>query len=729
MGTCQSSRVVGDGASKAVDKATTSPGASTAVPPPAQRWTPLVSSSSVSTPNGTIASRFLRDRDARDNSFALTAHARVERLKHLPIFILDNSVRETTVGAIRGHTLADKYAIMDHVKAVGIKHQIIATFGPTPRVDDLFARELMNPGASARFEGQHLYCFSELRDAVVDGVPSSALPIGLQRAETYGIMNVILEADLTEPTTDWATLGMDAYCALLQERVQWVRSHLRQDSLIFFNIRDLIDAWLDVPDRAQHVLRFLGTMKPPIFGVMFEDPSGVTFHFDMAVIVANTRAVMDAAGWHDAHFLLHVHNGYGIAEAVVLEALAAGCDGVWAGIPRDGAATGHANSLTTLCNLHRLGNEYVQRTFDLPRMRDAAIDITRIATGALPHPMTELYGTRALDIVFDGFMGTSRSVGSLPELFHAPARTRITTMASAQMFRGKLNEMFGPPADGTEWSSTLVDAMIETMFKDLNAGRKEEYDSAVGFFSLFERAGGVATPAMHAAVVADQALEDAHPVLAQLRDLCDTTCELNTGDDAGHAAAAAMPRMQRVMTYEQCYNSLLARYISCYSCDLTRRALRVLDVDGDGFISWPELVLRAKWALKEYPTRCASVDDLVSVIVDMYIMPEIGRALLSSGDAVVRKRRARPRDMHINTASSLPAVAAARVQSPATAVQPTSAARPAFAVAEPVAAADITDTDTVAVQPPEPPQAPRRQRQNGAPPWNSLFSSRRLKQI
>lgn len=46
-----------------------------------------------------------------------------------------------------------------------------------------------------------------------------------------------------------------------------------------------------------------------------------------------------------------------------------------------GAATGHACSANTLINLARMGNRYVQEHYDLPTIRQAAINVTRIVTG------------------------------------------------------------------------------------------------------------------------------------------------------------------------------------------------------------------------------------------------------------------------------------------------------------------------------------------------------------
>ena len=43
---------------------------------------------------------------------------RTERLKNLDLFVLDNSMRETTVGQLRGHTLEDKMAIYEEVSHI-----------------------------------------------------------------------------------------------------------------------------------------------------------------------------------------------------------------------------------------------------------------------------------------------------------------------------------------------------------------------------------------------------------------------------------------------------------------------------------------------------------------------------------------------------------------------------------------------------------------------------------
>ena len=64
---------------------------------------------------------------------------KVNVLKNLIPFVLDNSIRESTVGQLRGHTLEDKNAILTALKGTpavegapekttGIKHIVVATF-------------------------------------------------------------------------------------------------------------------------------------------------------------------------------------------------------------------------------------------------------------------------------------------------------------------------------------------------------------------------------------------------------------------------------------------------------------------------------------------------------------------------------------------------------------------------------------------------------------------------
>ena len=79
-----------------------------------------------------------------------------------------------------------------------------------------------------------------------------------------------------------------------------------------------------------------------------------------------------------------------------------GATGVWCAIPDEGASTGHGSSLLTLTNLARIGNPHARAHHDFVKLRQAAIEITTITTGAPPHPRAEIYGERALDAIWTG---------------------------------------------------------------------------------------------------------------------------------------------------------------------------------------------------------------------------------------------------------------------------------------------------------------------------------------
>ena len=46
-------------------------------------------------------------------------------LKTMELFVLDNSLRESTVGQLRGHTIENKWKIYDQVSLLGIINIII----------------------------------------------------------------------------------------------------------------------------------------------------------------------------------------------------------------------------------------------------------------------------------------------------------------------------------------------------------------------------------------------------------------------------------------------------------------------------------------------------------------------------------------------------------------------------------------------------------------------------
>ena len=73
-------------------------------------------------------------------------NAKQDILRELDCFVLDNSLRESTVGQLKGHTLEDKWRIFEEVKKCGYQNIAVAAFSDEERVDDEFVKQLLERG-------------------------------------------------------------------------------------------------------------------------------------------------------------------------------------------------------------------------------------------------------------------------------------------------------------------------------------------------------------------------------------------------------------------------------------------------------------------------------------------------------------------------------------------------------------------------------------------------------
>ena len=127
-------------------------------------------------------------------------YEKIERLKDLDLFVLDNSIRETTVGAIRGHTLDNKRLIYEEVKKCGFKYFIVGAFNNQTRVEDLFLADLIEKGEDLT----NAVSFSEAWENIVDGVPQyKPVPVGLLKCKRFKINHVLFEIDLVNYKVDY----------------------------------------------------------------------------------------------------------------------------------------------------------------------------------------------------------------------------------------------------------------------------------------------------------------------------------------------------------------------------------------------------------------------------------------------------------------------------------------------------------------------------------------------
>jgi hypothetical protein len=522
------------------------------------------------------------------------------------------------------------------VRDAGIQHQLVACFSRQRRVDDQLCKQLQTDAVCAEaYKGQTFYAFAELHelDPAAPQQVNDAVTVGMLRALEYGICNLVVEMDCR-----CAVLGdapehfLPRVAPLLVSRLAWLRANLGPEARIFINVRDYVTA-NEQPSTLEPLTHWLASLPPEerIAGLLFEDPSGGVFPAVLDAYVAATRAILDEDGWTDAQLLVHVHNGYGLAEACVLESLACGATGIWCGISRDGAGVGHANSLTTICNLQRLGNEDAKRRFNLPALRAAAIEATHICTGEAPHPQTELYGARALDVCFDTTFGMGATADDVFDPAVAMAvqqRIRVSTMTTVSMFGDKLTEVFGAESapDGRGgWEREVLRQMWANVNRDLCGGVKEEYDSPAALLALYERSGGGVSDTMRACVETLLGAE-AGPVVTAFR----AHFALVFGADAVECSA------------QEFFNCLCARFFAspaspqfavlCQLCsfsddaDLAGRASLSKLTAGADVMALPTTIhltaaaSRFAWAVRCYPAECGDLDAAWQCVIQRLVM-------------------------------------------------------------------------------------------------------------
>lgn len=528
-----------------------------------------------------------------------------KNLKHNELFVLDNSLRESTVGQLRGHTIENKWKIYEQIKKVGFKHIIVASFSHMTRLGDTFIKQLHEKGE----DFTNLYAFSEFLESIdKDRVPDTkTVPIGMRKMKDLGIKNAIIEMDLVYKGIDYKKFKVEAINDLLRERLRWIRKHLAKDAKVFINFRDLPDGMVKKPKRIFKVIRFLSSLpkdeRP--FGLVTEE-SGKYLPEQLGVWMKAIRREMDACGFQDGHLLIHVHNQWGLQDSTQLECLANGANGIWASLIIQGASMGHSCSTVMLLNLIRLGNKKVLKQYNCTALREVAQEVCRITTGHDPWPLQVVYGERALDMVFGmpNFTPDKKEF-DMATFFGERHVMRMTTLASPKMIVDRMTFLFGEDRQFTEERGQR---MLEVMLEDLHKNRKEEYMSAVGIALLFDRSGGSLTEKMSDAIAAEEPKRvHAQQLIDEIRAMWDEW-DLRDGEKDDK------------LEFDAFYNGFLAPYFGCYRCDETKLALKAIDMDEDGSVDWNEFSLYLKWAIRQYP-ETPTAEELLSIAFRKGLIP------------------------------------------------------------------------------------------------------------
>ena len=538
-----------------------------------------------------------------------------QRLRDLDFFILDNSIRESTVGQLRSHTIENKKKIYEQVKKCGMHSIVVASFAHLARVDDDFCQWLKDE----KEDFSKLFSFSEVTEGLRDGAyDTETIPVSLRKNKKYGLYNTFFEVDLANSDCQWGTkFTVDDMCQLIFKWMKWVYDNINKHARILINFRDLPQVMTQAPERVLTIVKFLSMLPSHLrmFALAFEDPMGEYLPEELEAWTASIRRTMDSNGWSSGKILVHIHQKWDLQTASQLDCLSAGADGVWASLCEEGAAMGHASSSVTLMNLVRLGNKKVLETYNCKEVRKAAIAVTKLTTGKPPHPKQVVYGERALDLVF-GFLGVGDF--NLGDFFGEKTINRITTLATHEMIRDRLVNLFG---EDEQFTLDMAKKMKEKMLEDLHHKRKEEYQSKVGIAILFDRAGGKLTPAM-SDIIAKVEVKAPHQkaIIDEIREIWDLwdLADVKQGDDC--------------LQFDSFYHGFMAPYFGCYRCVDTRKAFKAIDMDSDGLVDWNEFLVYIKWAMNEYP-EAETADEVMQIAFEKGIIPAMRDEKVRNGDS------------------------------------------------------------------------------------------------
>ena len=525
------------------------------------------------------------------NKYTKLGEKKIQRLRDLDLFVLDNTMRETTVGTLRGHTLENKKLIYEEVKKCKFQYFVIESFNHENRVGDVLLRELIEKGEDM----SNAVGFSEVWESIAEKVPQDEpIPIGMRKCQEYGVKHVIFEIDLMYYKVDYETFNMTEVCKMVGNRIRWMRENVANDSKIFLNLRDFGDTMTHHPDRIWKMTNFLASLpaEERITGIAYEDVG--KYYKDL--LGGWTKAVskeMKRCGWNDGELIFHQHEQWGTMHGDVLEVLSMGATGVWCGLCAEGAAMGHADSCTTILNLIRLGNKKVQKKFNCKHLREAAINVTKIVTGLPPSPRQPIYGERAIDMVFGFvFSGVADDASiytdgfDLAEFLGLEKTMRISNMANPAMILEKLEVTFG---ENPQFTMKMAEDMKAQMLGNTRDGRKEEYNSQAGLAMLFDQAGGKLTTEMSDIVIeSTNNTPHINDIIVQIKEdweVWDVKDGVN--DDQ--------------IAFDHFYKGFMAPYFGCYKCEDSQIALRCLDMDTDGTIDWFEFKTFLVWAGRQYP--------------------------------------------------------------------------------------------------------------------------------
>lgn len=559
----------------------------------------------------------------------------------MKVFVLDNSLRESTVGQSIGHSFQDKFEVLNAAAKCGFNHRIVGAFGVSRRVDDAFASRLQEM-IHIEKQPSSYYAFSEVYEKIDEDSKTmvSSIPTGLLKMKEYSIPNAIIEIDLAIKEVDWeGNFPVSKLAEHLTFLLKWCDDNLALPSdgskrrNHFINLRDLPVAMLNFSDRVLDLVKAIAKIPAPYrpAGLLHEEPMGEYFPDEVAMWNQAIRETMDENGWPslfqedgetlDGLLLHHAHRQWGFADAVVLDVLASGADGIWCSIAEEGAAMGHACSCVTLGNLARLGNQDILTRYNTRYLVEAARIVTKATTNKNVNERQIVYGPRAIEAVF-GFTGIAgggirmsidlNGDGVVDDLDHFTLAKflgvddppiRISTISSPSLVVQRLKQCFGEDDAFTE---EIASRMLGCMITELANNIKLEHTSPMGIALLWQNVTGTLTPAMQDAI-------------DKVR--VESTAKSHFLKQAKECFNEYLVDGKNELDYSTFYEAYLQPFFGCFTCERTRFVLDAIDLNDDGNLAWEEWRFWCLWALNQYPDQITCVEDLHSVVLRNAILP------------------------------------------------------------------------------------------------------------
>lgn len=419
--------------------------------------------------------------DNRQGALYLLQEARQqqERLVSIEPFLLDLSLRENPVGSRVGQTLEDKLEILPQLREFGLRNIVLGSLvhmlPDEPEIDHDFIRMLHETGAD--LSG----CYAIATIGLIDGKGGFRPDPSMEHLVEYGVHHAVLEIHAS-PSGMADKYDFYTLVNSLVESIRWLRG--RMGSLdnagpkIFVDIVDGCDAFAEEPEQTLRLVEVFDGIT--VDGVMIEDRRGTYMPFQVGAYVAALRNMVSPT----MTILVHAHAGSGFENAVLIEALLRGANGVWGGLPRQEAA-----SLGELiANLARIGNPHVDRDYRLDRLLPLTASLQAFDDETTVADDVPVIGRNAYRLVSSALrQRADRFMDLPPERLGGRYRYRVSPLVSdKEPVRGRLAEVTGRSPE--EYGDPVVDMMLRLMRHDLRAGMRIDYDDPANLTQLYERA-------------------------------------------------------------------------------------------------------------------------------------------------------------------------------------------------------------------------------------------------